>query len=52
MAILLGPVFFWTALACSGGYHLESGVVPLHDAVGISCEQDTTTEAFPQRVFR
>ena len=32
---LLGPVFFRTALPCSGGYHLERGGMPLHDAVGI-----------------
>ena len=29
---LLGPVFFRTALPCSGGYHLERGGLPLHDA--------------------
>ena len=28
---LLGPVFFWTALPCSGGYHLERGGMPLHE---------------------
>ena len=27
-------VFFWTALPCSGGYHMERGGMPLHDAVG------------------
>ena len=31
---LLGPVFFRTALPCSGGYHMERGRMPLHDAVG------------------
>ena len=35
---LLGPVFFWTALPCSSGYHLERGEMPLHDAVEINCE--------------
>ena len=35
---LLGPVFFRTALPCSGGYHMERGEMPLHDAVGINCE--------------
>ena len=35
---LLGPVFFRTALPCSGGYHLESGGMPLHNAVGINCK--------------
>ena len=41
---LLGPVFFRTALPCSGGYHMERGRMPLHDAVGINCEKGTTTE--------
>ena len=41
---LLGPVFCQTALPCSGGYHLERGGMPLHDAVGINCKKDTTTE--------
>ena len=40
---LLGPVFFWTALPCSGGYHLERGGIPLHDAVGINCKKVATT---------
>ena len=35
---LLGPVFFRTALPCSGGYHLERSGMPLHDAVGINCK--------------
>ena len=42
--ILLGPVFCRTALPCSGGYHLEKGGMPLHDAVGINCEKSATTE--------
>ena len=33
---LLGTVFFRTALPCSGGYHLERGGMPLHDAVVIN----------------
>ena len=33
---LLGPVFFRTALPCSGGHHMERGGMPLHDAVGIN----------------
>ena len=42
---LLGPVFFRTALPCSGGYHLERGGMPLHDApVGINCKNDETSE--------
>ena len=41
---LLGPVLFRTAVSCSGGYHLERGGIPLHDAVGISCKNGATTE--------
>ena len=40
--LLLGRVFFRTALQCSGGYHLERGWIPLYDAVGINCEKDAT----------
>ena len=36
---LLGTVFFRTALPCSGGYHLERGGMPLHDAIGINCKR-------------
>ena len=36
---LLGPVFFRTALPCSGGYHMERGGMPLHDAIGINCKK-------------
>ena len=43
-SFLLGPVFFLTALPCSGGYHLERGGMPLHDAVGINCKEGATTE--------
>ena len=41
---LLDPVFFRTALSCSGGYHLESGGIPLHDAIWINCKKGATTE--------
>ena len=41
---LLGTVFFLTALPCFGGYHMEWGDMPLHDAVGINCKKGTTTE--------
>ena len=41
---LLGPVFFRTALPCSGGYHLERCGTTLHDAVGINCKKGATTE--------
>ena len=40
----LGTVFFRTALPCSGGYHMEKGGMPLHDAVGINCKKGATTE--------
>ena len=36
---MLGTEFFQTALPCSGGYHLETGGIPLHDAVGENCEK-------------
>ena len=41
---LLGPVFFRTSLPCSGGYQLEKGGMPLHDAVGVNCKYGATTE--------
>ena len=41
---LLGTVFFHTALQCSGGYLMERGGMPLHDAVVINCEKGATTE--------
>ena len=41
---LLGPVFFRTALTCSGGFQLERGGLPLHDPVGINCKKGPTTE--------
>ena len=41
---LLGTVFFRTALSYSGGYHLERGGMPLHDAVEINCKKGVTTE--------
>ena len=41
---LLGPVLFWTALPCSGDYHMERVGMPLHDAVGINCKKSATTE--------
>ena len=43
-SFLLVPVFFWTALPCSGGYHLETGGMLLHDAVGINSKNGATTE--------
>ena len=41
---LLGTVFFWTTLPCSGGYYMERGGMLLHDAVGINYEKGATTE--------
>ena len=41
---LLLPVFFRTALPCSGGYHLETGKMPIHDAVGINYKNGATIE--------
>ena len=41
---LLGHVFFRTVLPCSGGYHLEIGGMPLHNAVRINCEKGVTTK--------
>ena len=29
---------------CSGGYHLDRGGMPLHDAVGVNCKNGVTTE--------
>ena len=40
---LLGPVFFRTTLPCFGGYHLERGGIPLHDAAGVNCKKGATT---------
>ena len=42
--VFLGPVLFRTALPFSGGYHMEMGGMPLHDAVGINCKKGATTE--------
>ena len=42
---MLGPVFFRTVLPRSGGYHLERGGMPLHDAaVGINGKNGVTTD--------
>ena len=43
-AIFFGTVFFRTAVPCSGGYHMERGGMPLHDAVGINCKKGATIE--------
>ena len=39
-----GNVFFRTTLQCSGGYQLDRGEMPLHDAAGINCRNGATTE--------
>ena len=44
LLFLLGTVFFWTALPCSGGYHMETGGMVLYDAVWINCKKGATTE--------
>ena len=41
---LLDTVFFRTSLLCYGGYHMERGGMPLHDAVGINCKKGATAE--------
>ena len=41
---MVGPVFFLAAIPCSGGYHLDRGGMPLHDAVGINNKKFPTTE--------
>ena len=41
---MISPVFILTAFPCSGGYHLERGGMPLHDAVVIICKMGATTE--------
>ena len=43
-SFLLGTLIFRTALPCSGGYHLERGGMPLHDAVGVNCKNAATTQ--------
>ena len=42
-------IFAWPSvpsdpLPCSGDYHLERGIIPLQDAVGINCKNGATTE--------
>ena len=44
LPFLLGPMFFRTALPCSGGYHLGRGRIPFHDAVGINCKNSAPTK--------
>ena len=44
LPFLLGTASFLTALPCSGGYHIERGGMPLHEAVGINCKKGATTE--------
>ena len=45
-AIFAWPCVLSTALPCSGGYHLERGRMPLHDAVLINCKKGATTEYY------
>ena len=44
LSFLLGPVFFRTAVPCNGGYQLDRGGMPLHDAIGINCIKGATTK--------
>ena len=44
MKFFLGPVFFRTALPCSGGYHMDMGGTPLHDVVWINFKKVATTK--------
>ena len=39
MAIFAWPSVLSDHPTCSGGYYLERGGIPLHDAVGINCEK-------------
>ena len=41
---MLGTMFFRTAVQWSGGYKMERGGIPLHDAVGINNKKSSTTE--------
>ena len=43
-AIFAWPCVLWTALPCSGGYHMERRGMRLHDVVGINCKKGATTE--------
>ena len=43
-AFLRGPLFFRTAFPCSGGYNMERGGMPLHDAVEINCKKGAKKE--------
>ena len=43
-AIFAWPCVLPTAFPCSGGYHLERGVMSLHDVVGINCQKGVTNE--------
>ena len=44
LPFLLAPLFFRTALPCSGGYHMDRGGMKLHDAVWINCKKGSTSE--------
>ena len=43
MPFLLGPVFYRTALPCSG-YHQKRSEMALYNAVGTNCKKGVTTE--------
>ena len=44
MAIFAWPCVISNRPPCSGGYYLERGGMPLHDAVGMNCKKGATTE--------
>ena len=46
LPFLLGPVFFRTALPCSGGYHVERDGMPLHNEVGINCRKGGNCQVY------
>ena len=38
-------------MPCCGGYHMERGRMPLHDAVWITCKKGATTEKSRRQVY-
>ena len=38
------PRAWESTLPCSGGYHMERGGMPLHDAVALNCKKGAPTE--------
>ena len=44
VAIFAWPAFFSDPLPSSGGYHLERGSIPIHDAFGVNCKKGAITK--------